>query len=87
LCYRGVEARVPFLDREFLDYVMNDINPADKLCGRAAISPERKIEKWIVRKAFEGYLPEAILWRQKEQFSDGVGYGTDYIHNSLLLFM
>jgi asparagine synthase (glutamine-hydrolysing) len=67
----GVEARVPFLDREFLDYVMNDINPQDKLCGRAVGG---RIEKHILREAFKGYLPESILWRQKEQFSDGVGY-------------
>jgi len=68
----GVEARVPFLDREFLDYVMNEIPPEDKLCGRMK---NGRIEKWLLRKAFEGYLPHAILWRQKEQFSDGVGYG------------
>jgi len=67
----GVEARVPFLDREFLDFAMNEIDPADKLCGRATGG---RIEKYIVRKAFEGYLPDSILWRQKEQFSDGVGY-------------
>jgi asparagine synthase (glutamine-hydrolysing) len=60
---------VPFLDKEFLDYSMAEIDPADKLCGRAA---NGKIEKWIIREAFKGYLPDAILWRQKEQFSDGV---------------
>ena len=63
----GVEGRVPFLDKEFLDVAMR-INPADKMAGNG------KIEKWIVRKAFEDYLPEKIVWRQKEQFSDGVGY-------------
>lgn len=67
----GVEARVPFLDREFLDYCMSEIAPKDKLCGRAAGG---RIEKWCLREAFKGYLPEEILWRQKEQFSDGVGY-------------
>lgn len=63
----GVEGRVPFLDKEFMDVAMR-INPADKMIG------EGKMEKWIVRKAFEDYLPESIAWRQKEQFSDGVGY-------------
>jgi asparagine synthase (glutamine-hydrolysing) len=66
----GVEARVPFLDREFLDYAMN-IDPAEKMCG---VNGGGRIEKYILRKAFEGYLPDEILWRQKEQFSDGVGY-------------
>ena len=64
----GVEARGPFLGKEFLEYAMN-INPLDKMCG------DGKSEKYILRKAFEGLLPEKILWRQKEQFSDGVGYG------------
>ena len=64
----GVEARVPFLDKEFLDYAMS-IDPADKMC------PGAKIEKSILREAFQDLLPEEILWRQKEQFSDGVGYG------------
>ena len=63
----GIEGRVPFLDKEFIDIAMN-INPADKMAG-----PE-KMEKWVLRKAFEDYLPESIAWRQKEQFSDGVGY-------------
>jgi len=63
----GVEARVPFLDKEFLETAMN-IDPADKM-----ITSE-KMEKYILRKAFEGYIPDEILWRQKEQFSDGVGY-------------
>lgn len=64
----GIEARVPFLDKEFLDYAMS-IDPIDKMC------PGNKIEKRILRLAFRDYLPEEILWRQKEQFSDGVGYG------------
>jgi asparagine synthase (glutamine-hydrolysing) len=64
----GVEGRVPFLDKEFLDVAMN-LNPEDKMAGNG------KMEKWILRKAFEDYLPESIAWRQKEQFSDGVGYG------------
>ncbi|MEP7146464.1 MAG: asparagine synthase B, partial [bacterium] len=63
----GIEGRVPFLDKEFLDVAMR-LNPKDKMAGKD------KIEKWILRKAFEEYLPEKILWRQKEQFSDGVGY-------------
>lgn len=63
----GIEGRVPFLDKEFMDVAMR-LNPGDKM-----ISPER-MEKWVVRKAFEGYLPESVAWRQKEQFSDGVGY-------------
>jgi asparagine synthase (glutamine-hydrolysing) len=64
----GVEARVPFLDRDFLDVAMR-INPADKMAG------EGRIEKHILRAAFSDLLPESIAWRQKEQFSDGVGYG------------
>ena len=63
----GIEGRVPFLDKEFMDIAMR-INPRDKM-----INGER-MEKWVVRKAFESYLPEAVAWRQKEQFSDGVGY-------------
>ncbi len=63
----GVEGRVPFLDKEFLDTAMN-INPKDKMITKY------KMEKWILRKAFEDLLPEDIVWRQKEQFSDGVGY-------------
>ena len=63
----GLETRVPFLDKEFLDVAMS-FDPLDKMC------PGKKIEKEILRKAFEGYLPDEILWRQKEQFSDGVGY-------------
>jgi len=63
----GVEGRVPFLDKEFMDIVMR-LNPRDKMCGNG------KIEKYMLRKAFEDYLPESVTWRQKEQFSDGVGY-------------
>jgi asparagine synthase (glutamine-hydrolysing) len=63
----GIEGRVPFLDKEFIDVAMR-INPKDKM-----INGER-MEKWVVRKAFEDYLPERVAWRQKEQFSDGVGY-------------
>lgn len=63
----GIEGRVPFLDKEFMDVAMR-LNPQDKMAGNG------KIEKWILRKAFETYLPESIAWRQKEQFSDGVGY-------------
>jgi asparagine synthase (glutamine-hydrolysing) len=68
----GVEARVPFLDREFLDVAMM-LDPEVKV-PRNALHPG-PIEKWPLRKAFEGYIPDEILWRQKEQFSDGVGYG------------
>ncbi len=68
----GVEARVPFLDRRFLEYAMC-LDPADKMCGT------ERIEKHALRAAFDDkvdpYLPESVLWRQKEQFSDGVGYG------------
>ncbi|MCY4560978.1 MAG: asparagine synthase B [Flavobacteriaceae bacterium] len=63
----GIEGRVPFLDREFIDVAMG-INPKDKM-----ITPEH-MEKWVLRKAFEDYLPHEVVWRQKEQFSDGVGY-------------
>ncbi|KAM0557247.1 hypothetical protein ACHAPJ_005511 [Fusarium lateritium] len=72
----GLEARVPFLDKEFLETSMN-IDPQDKMITK------EKLEKYIIRKAFDTadepdeqpYLPDNILWRQKEQFSDGVGYG------------
>jgi asparagine synthase (glutamine-hydrolysing) len=64
----GVEGRVPFLDKEFLDVAMR-LNPEDKLSGLKG-----RMEKWILRKAFEDLLPESVAWRQKEQFSDGVGY-------------
>ena len=63
----GVEGRVPFLDKEFLDVAMR-LNPAAKMC------PGREIEKRVVREAFADMLPESVAWRQKEQFSDGVGY-------------
>lgn len=67
----GVEARVPFLDRKFLEYAMS-LDPELKMCSD-------KMEKHVLRTAFEDetdpYLPKSILWRQKEQFSDGVGYG------------
>lgn len=64
----GVEARVPFLDLEFLDVAMS-MDAKFKMAGNG------RIEKAVLREAFEGALPESILWRQKEQFSDGVGYG------------
>ena len=63
----GVEGRVPFLDKEFLDVAMR-LNPATKMC------PGKEIEKKVVRDAFSSLLPESVAWRQKEQFSDGVGY-------------
>lgn len=63
----GIEGRTPFLDKEFMDFAMR-LNPKDKM-----ITPER-MEKWLLRKAFDSYLPESVSWRQKEQFSDGVGY-------------
>jgi asparagine synthase (glutamine-hydrolysing) len=64
----GIEVRVPFLDREFLDVAMG-FAPTEKMCGPG------RMEKFPLRRAFDGALPEEILWRQKEQFSDGVGYG------------
>lgn len=63
----GVEGRVPFLDKEFLDVAMR-LNPAAKMGGKG------RIEKKIVREAFEDIIPASVAWRQKEQFSDGVGY-------------
>ncbi|WP_416305159.1 asparagine synthase B [Neptunicella sp. SCSIO 80796] len=65
----GVEARVPFLDKKFMDVAMR-LNPQDKMCI------DGKMEKWVLRKAFDNgeFLPAEVLWRQKEQFSDGVGY-------------
>ena len=63
----GIEGRVPFLDKEFIEIAMR-LNPKDKM-----ITSDR-MEKWVLRKAFESYLPESVAWRQKEQFSDGVGY-------------
>ena len=68
----GVEGRVPFLDKEFIDIAMR-LNPSDKMNIKLAVGKQR-MEKWILRKAFEDYLPKEICWRQKEQFSDGVGY-------------
>ncbi|PZO07401.1 MAG: asparagine synthase B [Lysobacteraceae bacterium] len=64
----GVEARVPFLDLEFMDLAMS-MDAAHKMAGKG------RIEKAVLREAFTGVLPDEILWRQKEQFSDGVGYG------------
>ncbi len=64
----GVEGRVPFLDKEFLDVAMR-FNPEEKMARNG------RMEKWPLRKAFEDQIPESIAWRQKEQFSDGVGYG------------
>jgi asparagine synthase (glutamine-hydrolysing) len=64
----GVEARVPFLDLEFLDTAMG-LDAKHKMAGNG------RIEKHVLREAFDGALPKEILWRQKEQFSDGVGYG------------
>jgi asparagine synthase (glutamine-hydrolysing) len=63
----GIEGRVPFLDKEFMDVAMR-LNPKDKMCGNG------KIEKHILRSAFDNMLPDNVRWRQKEQFSDGVGY-------------
>jgi len=63
----GVEARVPFLDKNFLEVAMR-INPQDKMCVNG------KIEKQVLRESFSSYLPASVAWRQKEQFSDGVGY-------------
>jgi len=63
----GIEGRVPFLDKQFLDVAMR-LNPKDKMIS------SNRMEKWVLRKAFENYLPKEIVWRQKEQFSDGVGY-------------
>jgi asparagine synthase (glutamine-hydrolysing) len=67
----GVEGRVPFLDKEFMDIAMR-LDPADKLSGKAG---NGRMEKWLLREAFKDLLPADIVWRQKEQFSDGVGYG------------
>lgn len=73
----GVEGRVPFLDKEFLDVAMRT-NPQAKMCGPQSSNSEEDsgfiIEKRIVREAFADMLPEEVAWRQKEQFSDGVGY-------------
>ena len=75
----GVEGRVPFLDKDFIDIAMG-LNPSDKMNiklegpSTSSGTPRQRMEKWILRKAFEDLLPESIAWRQKEQFSDGVGY-------------
>lgn len=69
----GVEGRVPFLDKEFLDVAMHT-NPKAKMCSLNGSDPKASMEKRIVREAFEDMLPEEVAWRQKEQFSDGVGY-------------
>lgn len=63
----GIEGRVPFLDKEFIDVAMR-LNPKDKMITQG------RMEKWVIRKSFEKYIPEEVAWRQKEQFSDGVGY-------------
>jgi len=72
----GVETRVPFLDTEFVKLIMEDISPLFKMCD---YNKMRVIEKYILRKAFDTpedpFLPNEVLWRQKEQFQDGVGYG------------
>ncbi|MDY4611183.1 MAG: asparagine synthase B [Sphaerochaetaceae bacterium] len=67
----GVEGRVPFLDKEFIDVAMR-LNPKDKMS--LMVDGKPRIEKWILREAFKDYMPASITWRQKEQFSDGVGY-------------
>jgi len=79
----GVEARVPFLDKHFIDVAMR-LNPQDKMCL------DGKMEKWILRKAFDNgdTLPAEVLWRQKEQFGDGVGYSwidsiRDFVENEV----
>merc|ERR1711865_628653 len=72
----GVEARVPFLDRRFIE-TATSFDVRQKMCVDE-LSGEKRMEKWILRKAFDTpsmpYLPKEVLWRQKEQFSDGVGY-------------
>lgn len=76
----GVEPRVPFLDADFLEVAMN-LDPKEKMIvkGEGVSKEDTRIEKWAIRQAFDTpddpYLPHEILWRQKEQFSDGVGYG------------
>jgi len=76
----GVEPRVPFLDADFLDVAMQlDVEEKMIRTGPGVSKADKRIEKWAMRKAFDTpddpYLPDEILWRQKEQFSDGVGYG------------
>ena len=62
----GLEVRVPFLDIDFIDTMMTIDQNLKFIPGQ--------MEKWVLRKAFEGYLPDDILWRQKDAFSDAVGY-------------
>ncbi|WP_313113366.1 asparagine synthase B [Aequorivita sediminis] len=71
----GIEGRVPFLDKEFMDVAMR-LNPKDKMiiAGKKGSHDKQAMEKWVLREAFGDMLPEAVAWRQKEQFSDGVGY-------------
>ena len=71
----GIEGRVPFLDKEFMDVAMR-LNPKDKMiiAGQSGPRERQAMEKWVLREAFGEMLPEAVAWRQKEQFSDGVGY-------------
>ncbi len=71
----GIEGRVPFLDKEFMDVAMR-LNPKDKMIIAGQRNPQDKqaMEKWVLREAFGDMLPAAVAWRQKEQFSDGVGY-------------
>ncbi len=71
----GIEGRVPFLDKEFMDVAMR-LNPKDKmiLAGQKAPQDKQAMEKWVLREAFGDMLPAEVAWRQKEQFSDGVGY-------------
>jgi asparagine synthase (glutamine-hydrolysing) len=71
----GIEGRVPFMDKEFMDVAMR-LNPKDKMIIAGQGNPKAKqaMEKWVLREAFADMLPESVAWRQKEQFSDGVGY-------------
>ena len=77
----GVEGRVPFLDKDFIDIAMR-LNPTDKMNIKMPDGKQR-MEKWIIRKAFEDMLPDSIAWRQKEQFSDGVGYNWIDTHKKM----
>ncbi len=71
----GIEGRVPFLDKEFMDVAMR-LNPKDKriIAGQNSPMAKQAMEKWVLREAFCDMLPKSVAWRQKEQFSDGVGY-------------
>ncbi len=71
----GIEGRVPFLDKEFMDVAMR-LNPKDKMiiAGQSIPQDKQAMEKWVLREALGDMLPESVAWRQKEQFSDGVGY-------------